>query len=229
MAYSLELLERIRALLADPGDVVEKKMFGGLGFLAGGHIAVAASGRGGIMVRVEPGDTDALLAEPGAAPLEMRGQAARGWLRVAAEALDDDAVLRDWAERGLACHDDHEPLLVMDVVERERTTVADFLAGVEDVVPPLADVGPDVDDDEYAAVVKKRRAKVEARAASCSIASNAKIMPRCLKWCTRSCSASGASAIVNFVASSRLRFKTSSSRKIWRVARAARQASGLPV
>jgi TfoX/Sxy family transcriptional regulator of competence genes len=83
-------------------NLSEKKMFGGLAFLTNGHMAVAVSGQGGIMVRVDPAETDALLNEPGAGPFEMHGRPMKGWLRVDAAALDDDAVLRGWAERGLA-------------------------------------------------------------------------------------------------------------------------------
>lgn len=101
MAYDEELADRLRLLLAGP-PLVEKKMFGGLAFLLHGNMAVAVSGEGGLMVRVDPAATDALLGEPGAAPFEMRGRPMQGWLRVEAEAVDDDAALRLWAERGLA-------------------------------------------------------------------------------------------------------------------------------
>ena len=101
MAYDEALAERIRALTAGE-PVVEKKMFGGLAFLLGGHMAVAASAQGGLMVRVERSQTDALLDEPGAAPMEMGGRGAMaGWLRVSAEAVVDDEALATWVQRGL--------------------------------------------------------------------------------------------------------------------------------
>jgi TfoX/Sxy family transcriptional regulator of competence genes len=101
MAYDEALAARIRALTAGE-PVVEKKMFGGLAFLLGGHMAVAASGQGGLLVRVEPSQTEALLHEPGAAPMEMGGRGAMaGWLRVAAETVDDDETLATWVQRGL--------------------------------------------------------------------------------------------------------------------------------
>ena len=102
MAYDVELADRLSLLLAGEG-LTPKKMFGGLAFMVHGHLAVAASGEGGILVRVQPDQTDALLDEPGAQPFEMRGRPMTGWLRVDAAALDDDAVLRRWAERGIAC------------------------------------------------------------------------------------------------------------------------------
>jgi TfoX/Sxy family transcriptional regulator of competence genes len=97
MAYDEAFENRIRELLADEAGITEKRMFGGLAFLAGGHMAVAASGQGGLMVRVEPEELDALLGEPGARPMVMRGRPMDGWLRV-----DADAPLDPWVRRGLA-------------------------------------------------------------------------------------------------------------------------------
>ena len=99
MAYDEELAERIRGLL--PGvPVTEQKMFGGLAFLVGGHMAVGVSGQGGLMVRCDPADTERLVAEPGAGPFEMRGKAMNGWLRVASDAVADDEALGRWVEVG---------------------------------------------------------------------------------------------------------------------------------
>ena len=101
MAYDEDLADRLRLLLNGQG-VTEKKMFGGLAFLLHGHMAIAASGQGGILVRVDPADMESMLAEPGAETFEMQGRPMKGWLRVDPAALDDDSVLRTWAERGLA-------------------------------------------------------------------------------------------------------------------------------
>ena len=100
MAYDEELAERIRELLTDESGVVEKKMFGGLAFLIGGNMAVAASGQGGLMVRCDPEQTDALLGEPGAAPMVMRGRAMDGWLRVDEDAVRTKSKLERWVARG---------------------------------------------------------------------------------------------------------------------------------
>lgn len=100
MAYDEDLANRLRLLLG--GELTEKKMFGGLAFLLNGRMSVAAIGDGGLMVRVDPVETDAMLHEPGAGPFEMHGRPLKGWLLVDAAVLDDDAVLRAWAERGLA-------------------------------------------------------------------------------------------------------------------------------
>jgi hypothetical protein len=99
MAYDHDLAERIRGLLPDEA-VTEKAMFGGLAFLVGGHMAVAASGKGGLMVRCDPADSDRLVTEPGASRMEMRGREMDGWLRVTGEALADDGVLAEWVRVG---------------------------------------------------------------------------------------------------------------------------------
>jgi hypothetical protein len=99
MAYDEELAERIRGLLPDV-PVTEQKMFGGLAFLIGGHMSVAASGKGGLMLRCDPADTDRLAGEPGASRFEMRGKEMDGWLRVATEAVADDAALSRWVDIG---------------------------------------------------------------------------------------------------------------------------------
>ena len=101
MAYDEALAGRIREHTAGE-PVEEKKMFGGLAFLLGGHMAVAASGQGGLMVRVEPEETAVLLTEPGAAPFEMRGRSMEGWLRVSTDAVADEEALGRWVDRGLA-------------------------------------------------------------------------------------------------------------------------------
>ena len=101
MAYDEELAERIRALVADEPGLAEKKMFGGLGFLVSGNMAVAASGQGGLLVRVDPAESDGLIASTQAYPMEMRGRTMTGWLRVDSEHLAGDE-LQAWVERGVA-------------------------------------------------------------------------------------------------------------------------------
>ena len=102
MAYDEALADRIRALLAGERDLTEKKMFGGLAFLVGGNMAVGASGQGGILVRVDPEESDALVASRSALPMDMRGRSMRGWLRVDAEQLETKHELARWVERGVA-------------------------------------------------------------------------------------------------------------------------------
>ena len=101
MAYDEDLAERIRELIyADP-DVSERKMFGGLAFLVAGNMAVAASGQGGLMVRVDPDEMEELAAKPHAGPFEMRGRPVHGWLRVAGEGVESRSQLEPWVERGV--------------------------------------------------------------------------------------------------------------------------------
>jgi hypothetical protein len=100
MAYDEVLAARIREHTAGE-PVEEKKMFGGLAFLLGGHMAVAASGQGGLMVRCEPSETDRLVAEHGAEPFEMRGREMQGWLRVTADAVAEEDALARWVDVGL--------------------------------------------------------------------------------------------------------------------------------
>jgi TfoX/Sxy family transcriptional regulator of competence genes len=101
MAYDEDLANRIRELVAGEPDVTERRMFGGLAFLIGGNMSVAASGQGGLMVRVEPEDTDALVAGPHAQPFEMRGRARQGWLRIDAEGVRTKRQLEPWVRRGV--------------------------------------------------------------------------------------------------------------------------------
>ena len=102
MAYDEELAERIRELLAGEADITEKRMFGGLAFLVGGNMAVSASGQGGVMVRVDPEDTDALLAEPHARPFEMHGRTMQGWLRIDPEGVRTVPELEPWVKQGVS-------------------------------------------------------------------------------------------------------------------------------
>lgn len=102
MAYDAALAERIRELIAGERDVTEQRMFGGLAFLVGGNMSVAASGQGGLLVRLDPEDTDALLTKPHAQPFEMRGRPMRGWLRVDAEGVRTKRQLAPWVNRGFA-------------------------------------------------------------------------------------------------------------------------------
>ena len=102
MPYDEELAGRIRALVGDRTDVAEKKMFGGLAFLIGGNMAIAASGQGGILVHVDPEQSEQLVATTPAEPMEMRGRPTAGWLRVDTPGLADDAALGEWVERGTA-------------------------------------------------------------------------------------------------------------------------------
>jgi TfoX/Sxy family transcriptional regulator of competence genes len=100
MAYDEELADRIRELIRSERDLTERKMFGGLAFLIGGNMAVAASGQGGVLVRVDPDESDTLVETTNTRLMEMRGRQMRGWLRVGAEEVRTDSELAEWVERG---------------------------------------------------------------------------------------------------------------------------------
>ena len=102
MAYDEKLAGRIRELVAGEAGVTEKKMFGGLAFLVGGNMAISASGQGGILVRVDPAQSDALVAKSNAHVAVMRGREMAGWLRVDAEHVRTKRDLAHWVERGVA-------------------------------------------------------------------------------------------------------------------------------
>jgi TfoX/Sxy family transcriptional regulator of competence genes len=101
VAYDEELADRIRELLGGEAGLTEKKMFGGLAFLIGGNMAVAASGQGGVLVRVDPARSDRLLATTNASPMEMRGREMQGWLRVDAVDVRSKRELGKWVQLGV--------------------------------------------------------------------------------------------------------------------------------
>jgi TfoX/Sxy family transcriptional regulator of competence genes len=102
MAYDEKLADRIRELVGDEPNVTEKKMFGGLAFLVGGNMAISASGQCGILVRVDPAESDDLVAKSNAHVAVMRGREMRGWLRVDAEHVKTKRELGRWVDRGVA-------------------------------------------------------------------------------------------------------------------------------
>ncbi len=101
MAYDEDLADRLRVALQDVDGVTEKKMFGGLAFLVGGNMAVAASGKGGLMLRCDPEKSDDLVAEEGASRMVMRGKEMDGWLRVEDGAVAEDPALARWVDVGV--------------------------------------------------------------------------------------------------------------------------------
>jgi hypothetical protein len=100
VAYDERLAERIRELVGSEPGLAEQKMFGGLAFLIGGHMAIAASGQGGVLVHVDPAESDTLAATTNARLMEMRGRQMRGWLRVDAEHVRTKRELAKWVELG---------------------------------------------------------------------------------------------------------------------------------
>ena len=102
MPYDEDLANRLRELLAGEGPVTEKKMFGGLAFLLNGHMSVSASGRGGLLARIDPADTEAALERPHAARMQMGGRSMDGWITVAPEGLRTKRELAAWVKRSVS-------------------------------------------------------------------------------------------------------------------------------
>jgi hypothetical protein len=102
MAYDEDLANRIRELVQAEEGLTEMRMFGGLAFLIHGNMAVSASGQGGLLLRVDPTETAALLADPDARPFEMRGRQMDGWLRVDPNGVATKRQLKQWVNRGIA-------------------------------------------------------------------------------------------------------------------------------
>ena len=102
MAYDEVLANRLRECLQDESGVTEKTMFGGLAFLVNGNMAVSASGQGGLLLRVDPAQTESLVAKPHARRFEMRGREMDGWLRVDAEGIKALRDLKKWVTIGVS-------------------------------------------------------------------------------------------------------------------------------
>ncbi|SDO79052.1 Transcriptional regulator of competence genes, TfoX/Sxy family [Pedococcus dokdonensis] len=101
MAYDEQVAQRIRDLVAGDLDVTEKKMFGGLAFLVNGNMSVAASSKGGLMVRLDADEAQRLLEQPAVRPFEMRGKPMNGWLRVDEAGFETEPQLREWVDRSV--------------------------------------------------------------------------------------------------------------------------------
>lgn len=101
MAYDHDLADRVRELVGGKSGLSEQPMFGGLAFLIDGNIAVAASGQGGVLVRVHPADSDDLVDSTPAKEATMGNRTMRGWLQVAPEHLRTKRQLAAWVQRGV--------------------------------------------------------------------------------------------------------------------------------
>lgn len=101
VAYDEVLAQRLRDLLDGEPGVTERKMFGGLGFMVDGHMAVAASSSGDLMVRADPALEAEWTDEEAVRPMEMRGRPMSGWLLVAVETVATDDALQLWVDRGV--------------------------------------------------------------------------------------------------------------------------------
>ncbi|HEX6871659.1 MAG TPA: TfoX/Sxy family protein [Micromonosporaceae bacterium] len=102
MAYDEDLANRVRELVGREPEFGEKRMFGGLALMLNGNMAVVIRGMGGLMVRVDPAESEQLLTEHGAHLTQMRGRPMRGWITVEPSACARDVDLRRWVSRGVA-------------------------------------------------------------------------------------------------------------------------------
>ena len=101
MAYDADLADRVREVVQTERGLTEKRMFGGLAFLIDGHMAVSASGQGGLLLRVDPAESASLVEEPHVRRFQMRGREMDGWLHVDAEAVENEDDLRRWVSLGV--------------------------------------------------------------------------------------------------------------------------------
>lgn len=103
MAYDEDLADRLRVATQHESNLTEKRMFGGLAFLVNGNMAVAASSKGDLLVRVDPAQSEVLIAEPGVARMEMGSRKMGGWVRVDLGVVEDDPALQRWVDLGAGC------------------------------------------------------------------------------------------------------------------------------
>ena len=101
MAFDEKTAQRVRIVLSGRRDVVEKQMMGGLCFMVKGGMCCSVSGRGGLLVRIDPEYQEQLLREPHAQPMEMGARTMKGFIRVAPEGYRTEALLRKWVIRGI--------------------------------------------------------------------------------------------------------------------------------
>jgi TfoX/Sxy family transcriptional regulator of competence genes len=101
MPYSKSLAARIRQALAARRGIVEKKMFGGIGFLLGGNMLVGIW-HDALIARLGPDEAPRAMAEPHVRAFDITGRAMSGWVIVEADGIESDAELRAWIERAIA-------------------------------------------------------------------------------------------------------------------------------
>jgi hypothetical protein len=99
VAYDEQLTDRVREALAARSEVAEKKMFGGIGFMVAGKMAVGVMEEE-LIVRLDPADAERALAEEGVREFDFTGRPMRGWLFVSPEAYADEEVFAGWVDAG---------------------------------------------------------------------------------------------------------------------------------
>ncbi len=96
MTAAEQLAGRIRALLAGRPEIVEKKMFGGHGFMLNGHMMVGSMKGGELLIRIDPGEEAAALGRPGAGLMHMGDRPMKGFIAVTGQGIESDEAIRDW-------------------------------------------------------------------------------------------------------------------------------------
>jgi TfoX/Sxy family transcriptional regulator of competence genes len=100
MAFSESLAQRIRSVLARQKGIVEKKMFGGIGFLHHGNMLVGIW-KDSLIARLGPADGEKALAEEHVKPFDITGKAMKGWVLVEPEGIESDEQLQEWVQRAM--------------------------------------------------------------------------------------------------------------------------------
>ena len=100
MAFSEKLADRVRATVARRRGLTEKKMFGGMAFLAGGHMFCGVNGED-LVVRVGPAAWGDALARRHVRPMDFTGKPLTGYVYVAPAGVRTAASLKAWVDRGL--------------------------------------------------------------------------------------------------------------------------------
>jgi TfoX/Sxy family transcriptional regulator of competence genes len=102
MAIDEKLAERVRAAIGKRRGLTEQKMFGGVGLMLNGNLCCGASDRG-LLLRIDPDDTDKVAAMPHASIMTMKGRPPmRGWIRVDSGGLKTPAQIKKWVAMGVA-------------------------------------------------------------------------------------------------------------------------------
>lgn len=99
MVYDTRLAERVRKQL-EGLPFVEKKMFGGVGFLLGGNMSVGVY-KEDLVVRVDPAKSSQLLQQSHAKPFDVTGRPMKGWLLVEPGGVKTEKQLSTWVKEGV--------------------------------------------------------------------------------------------------------------------------------
>jgi TfoX/Sxy family transcriptional regulator of competence genes len=100
MAFNNSLATRIRDIVAKKRNIVEKKMFGGIGFLLNGNMLVGVW-KDSLIARIGPDLYDAALRDDFVVEFDITGRAMKGWVMIQPDGIDTDAQLSHWIQASL--------------------------------------------------------------------------------------------------------------------------------